>query len=209
MHRHGVSDTLGRVCDKLGSVTVDHLRVSLLWVVGVGLGEGDIEDGGPLLDLLSQVGILDDGVGGAVESCEAGICAVVARIHAVHHVGPLLAGVDDLTSGALRVRAERAGARGASKAAGWDTGVAGGSGEDIGVGGGEDVGHHAAGGGAGDKDLLWVGVVFVDGVLDHVDEAIAVTAAAMSERCLGINVPAVAVLRGGRVDSDESMFFGE
>jgi hypothetical protein len=66
MQGHGMSHTLRRVSNQLGSVTVHHLGVSRLWGISHVLSEGKSHNIRPLLHGLLHVGVTECGVGGSV-----------------------------------------------------------------------------------------------------------------------------------------------
>jgi hypothetical protein len=96
------------------------------------------EDARPLLDSLVVVLLVESRVGGSVVDLHLGSGSVVARVHVLDDLGPLLLSLDTLALGALRVPS-----RGlvslALEAASRDTGIGDSCGEDIGVSGSHDV----------------------------------------------------------------------
>lgn len=196
-------DTLRRVSHELSSVSIDHLRVTTDGRIGVILRKAHTVDGGPLLKLLSQVGILDKRVRRAMERLHAGVAPIVAGIHGAHLRGPLLARLHDQPVGTRGIGADGARAGRARETARRDARVARGGGEEVRVRGRQHVGHHAARRAARDEDALGVGAVLADGVADHVGQAGGVAAAVAGQAGGSGDVPAVEVAGGRRVDHDK------
>src|SRR6185312_5611295 len=75
--------------------------------------------------------------------------------------------------------------------------------------GGHDVGHHAAGGFAGDVHGVGVPAVVLFGIGDHRHQPDRVAAAVARERLVGGDVPAAAAGVGRGVDDDEPVLVGQ
>ena len=101
--RDGVADTLRSDTNNLCSVTVDDLRVPVLGRVGDVTAELHTVDTGPLLQLLVEVGPVDEEVGKAVVGLDLGVLSTVARVHGLDLGDPLGLRLDDLAVGAARV----------------------------------------------------------------------------------------------------------
>lgn len=209
MHRHGVPDSLRTVSNQLRTITEDHLRVRRLRRVGVVLGECNTMNTGPLLDLLSQVGVKYEVVSGAVPGLHLRVRAGPGRVHALDLRHPLLLSLPDVAICASGVRTDGRCARRSGQTTCSHARVGGPSGEQVRVRGCKDVGHHAAGRGSGYEELGRVGAVLLDRILDHVGEALGVAAAFVGERLGGCNVPAVEVLGSAWEDGDEAVLFGQ
>lgn len=70
-------------------------------------------------------------------------------------------------------------------------------------------GHHASGRRSGDEDLGGVGLILVDGPLDHVGNGVGVTAALMREGLPGADIPAGARVGRARVDGNEAVLLSK
>jgi hypothetical protein len=108
-------------------------------VVGSRLGSSRVaKDTSPLLDGLVVVLDVESGVGGSVVDLHLGASSVVARVHVLDNVGPLL-----LSPSGLALRASRVPSGGlvslALEATSRDTSVDNCRGENIGVGSSHDV----------------------------------------------------------------------
>jgi hypothetical protein len=193
-----------RYSDKLGSVSVDHSSVAGLWGRCLVASEGNALDGRPLLDLLKKVPVKDQVIRGAMPGLEPRERAAVAWIHSLDLISPLLSSLDDLPIRAHTIGADWARSRRPGHASGSNARVACSSGESVRVRRGEHIGHHASGAGTRDKDLLGVGLVRLDHIVDHADEDLAITLAVVLERLGAGDIPAVEVLLGGREDKDDA-----
>jgi hypothetical protein len=207
--RYNMSDSSCRYSDKLSSVSVDHSGVTGLWGRCLIAGKGDTMNSRPLLDLLEKVLIVDKVIGSTVPGLEFGIGAAVAWVHRTDLVGPLLSRLYDSAVRTDTVGADGAGARRSSHASGSDARVAGSSSKAVWVCRSKHICHHASRAGAGDKDLLGIGIVLLDEVVDHANENLAVTLAVVLERLCAGNIPAVKVLRGGRENKYDTARIGE
>ena len=117
-----------------------------------------------------------------------------SRVSSANLVSPLLGGLGELAVGALVVpsRGVLGGGRTCDvEASVGNTGVDGSGLEDVGVGSDKDVRHHGTGAGSGNENPLGVSTVLVNGVLDHVDDGLAVTTAIVLQGCINAvrNVP--------------------
>lgn len=190
---------------KLRAVAVDHGCVAILGSVCNIPCERHTEQIAPFLELLAQVGVLDEGVCSSVVGHKAGILAVKAWVHGLDLRTPLSRGFDDLAVCAARV----SGAGTGSWATGYTTcchsRVASCGLDNVGIGGHHDVSHHASRAAASDEDLGWVGGVRLDDILDHVVEALVVAARIVRETLCGVDFPAVVVFFGRREDGDEAL----
>lgn len=81
--------------------------------------------------------------------------------------------------------------------------------ENLGVGTSHHVGHHATAGEAHDIDLFPVALVPVKSVVDHGDDATRIAASIVGKTGRVVDIPAVALVRGARVDEDEAVLVGE
>jgi hypothetical protein len=207
--RHNMSYTRGRHSDKLSSISVDLSSIATLGSVRLVTSEGNTMESRPLLDLLQEVLIDNQVVSSTVPGLELGVRTAVARVHSLDLVGPLLSRLDDLSVGANTVRANWAGSRGSGHASGSNARVACGSGETVGVRRDENVGHHASGAGSSNKDLVAVGVVSLNNIVDHADQDLAVTLAVMLERLGTGDIPAVEILGGRGEDENRTARVGE
>jgi hypothetical protein len=194
--RHNMPDTSGRYSDKLGSISVDLSSVATLWSVCLVTSEGNTMECGPFLDLLEEVLIDDQVISSTVPSLELGVRTAVARVHSLDLVGPLLSRLDDLSVRANTVRADGTRSRRSSHASGSNARVACGSSETVGVCRDKNVGHHATGAGSSNEDLVAVGVVSLDDIVDHADQDLAVTLAVVLESLGTSDIPAVEILGG-------------
>ena len=203
-----MSDALSEESLQLGSVAVDHLGVLRRRHTGDVLGERDVEDVAPLLEGLIAALRADQTVSQTVVDLHAWAAAGVSGVRVADKGAPLLGGVLEALCAGL-VGAEGGGGGRAGEAGVGGARVGGAGLEDLGVGAGHDVGHHAAGGGAHDEDLGAVGLVLVDGVVDHVDDAEGVAACAVGQTGGVLHVPAVGLVRRAGVDEDEAARVGE
>lgn len=194
MSRHDMSHSSCRYRDKLGSVSIDHGSVTRLWSRRLIAGKRNALNGRPLLDLLKKVPVKDKIIRSAMPGLESGVRATVARIHRLNLISPLLSGLDNLPVRADTVRTNGARSRRPGHASSSNTRVACSSGEAVRVSRGKNIGHHASGAGARDVNLLGVGLVRLDDIVDHADENLTITLTIVLE-CLGArDIPAVKVL---------------
>lgn len=108
-------------------------------VLGGGRGGGRVsEDVRPLLDSLVVVLDVKSRVGGSVVDLHLGSGSVVARVHVLDDLGPLLLSLDHLALGALRVPSSGLVSL-ALEAASRDTGIGDSCSEEVGVSGSHDV----------------------------------------------------------------------
>jgi hypothetical protein len=209
VHRHCVTDVESAVTHELRTISIDNLCVSVLWGVCHILGERNTKQSTPLLQLLAQVGDLDQRVSSTVPGRHAGVSASVAGVHGLDLGNPFSLRLDDLAVGASRVCGAGAGTGAASNTACGDTRVACSRGDDVWVGSHHDVGHHASGTASSDEDLGRVGIVLLDGVLDHVVQALVIAAGIARETLGSVDFPAVVVFLGGGEDVNEALLLGQ
>jgi hypothetical protein len=86
------------------------------------------------------------------------IGSIPRGIHGLDLENPLRSRLLDLAPGTRRILGHGTRARRASETASCNARVGRAGGENVGVGGEQDVGHHGAGGGAGDVDFVRVGL---------------------------------------------------
>lgn len=163
----------------------------------------------PLLDLLEKVLVEDEVIGSTVIGLKSRIGAAVAWVHRTDLVGPLLSRLYDSTVRADAVGADRAGSRRPGHASCGNARVASGSSKAVRVCCSKHVCHHASRAGACDKDLLGIGLVRLDDIVNHADKNLAVALAVMLERLCAGDIPAVEVLRRGREYKDDAARIGQ
>ena len=197
-------NTSSRNSDKLGSIAVDLGSIAALGSVRLVTSEGNTVKRRPLLNLLKEVLIDNQVISSTVPGLELGVSAAVARVHSLDLVGPLLSRLDYLAVGANTVRADGTGSWRSGHASGSNARVACGSSETVGVRRDKNVGHHASRAGSSNKDLVAVGVVSLDDIVDHADQHLAVTLAVVLESLGTGDIPAVEILGGRREDKDRA-----
>ena len=209
MSRHNVTNTSSRNSHKLGSISVDLSSITALGSVRLVTSKGNTVECRPLLDLLKEVLVNNQVISSTVPGLELGVRSAVARVHSLDLVGPLLSRLDDLSVRTNTVRADGTGSWRSGHASGSNARVACGSGETVGVRRDENVGHHASGAGSSNKDLVAVGVVSLDDIVDHADQDLAVTLAVMLEGLGTGDIPAVEILGGRGEDENRAARVGE
>lgn len=194
MSRYDMSDSGSGYSNKFSSVPVNHGGIARLRSVSLVARERNTLNRGPLFNLLKKVSVIDKIVRGAVPSLEPRVRPAIPRIHRLDLVSPLLSSLDDLPVRADTVRTNGARSRRSSHASSSNARVACRSGETVRVRSRENIGHHASGAGTGDVNLVTVGSVCVDDIVDHADENLAVALAIVLERLGAGDIPAVKVL---------------
>jgi hypothetical protein len=204
-----MSNSSGRYSDKLCSVSVDHGSVVRLGSRLLAAGKRNPMKRRPLLDLLLEVLDGDQVVDGTVPGLESGVSTVVARVHSLDLVGPLLSRLDDLSVRAFTIRADGAGSRRSGHTSGGNARVACGSSDSVRVCRGKNIGHHASGAAASDKDLVAVGLPRIDSIINHADKDLAVTLATVFESLCAGDIPTVRVLLRRGIDQDNLARVGQ
>jgi len=162
-----------------------------------------------LLQLLAQVGIEDQCICGTVVSHESRVGASVAWEHGFGLCVPFSLGLDDLAVCASWVSGAGAGTGTAGYTACCNTRVACGGSENVGVRSHHNVGHHASRATSCDEDFGGIGVVLLDGVLDHVGETLVVATCIAGQTLCSVDFPAVVVFPSCRIDVDEAFLICE
>lgn len=206
--RRSVTNAIAKVSNQLGAIAIYMLGVSRGRHARVLLGKRDTEDVGPLLERFTSTLRAHQRICIPVPDLHAGALARVSRVRVAHEVAPLGGRVlQALGAGLVGAEGGR-GLCGAGEAGVGDARVGGAGLEDVRVGAGHQVGHHGARGRAHDEDLGWVRRVLGQRVVDHADDAERVAARAVREAGGVLDVPAVAVVGGSRVDEDEAALVG-
>lgn len=103
--RDYVANTRSRDPDQLRAVTIHHLRVAALRRVCFVVRELHAQQGRPLLQLLCEVGIVDEAVRSSVECLHPRVASGIPGIHRLDQLRPFISGLDILPVGARRVGA--------------------------------------------------------------------------------------------------------
>jgi len=169
------------------------------------VGVGQAQHGRPLLQLLVSALGSDQRVRQAVDDLHARPLARVPGVGVADVRGPLVGGMLQALGARLVAAHGRGGGVAAGEAGEGDARVCGAGLEDLRVRAHHDVGHHGARGGAHDEDLVLVAVELAEREVDHADDAGRVARAAVRQGAGVVDVPAVAVLGGLRVDDNEAV----
>lgn len=195
------------ISNQFGAISINHLCVRLARHARDISRELDSQNVRPLLQRLHGTPRVHQRVGSAMDNLHPGSAACISGVRVPHKVAPFLRSVLQ-TPGASLVGRERSSPLSTGEAAVRNTRVRSSRLKDLRVSAGEDVGHHAARGGAHDVDARSVGVILVDGVVHHGNDAKGVTAGSVRERGRVVNSPAVGHVGRAGVDEDEAVLIG-
>lgn len=204
-------DAEAQVADELRAIPVH--KLGILRALGTGgpghvLGVLQPHHSRPLLQLLVGALRVDKVISQPMGNQHSRSTTTVCRIGVFDEAGPIIGrmlqtlGTGLVTSVRSRV-AERAG-----KARERHARVGGAGGENVRVGPDHHRGHHAARRTAHDEDARSVSRVPRQGVLDGADDARCVARSAVREGPCVVDVPAVAVSSGARIDENEAARVG-